>query len=197
MKKFFTIIIVVFAFVGIINFINRNNNRIPDVSYIECGSCDGTGVCKQCNEIGKCNICEGVGSTTHYYTGFGEITRECSLCHGSGNCILCKGSGECRFCNGTGHKEYNDLKNNSGAISNATSVSQFSRATANDNEMTYTCIKCNGNGIIKCIVCKGTGKNLLYEDLHGVLKAMSKSYCEGCDGKGYITCGRCHGSGVN
>lgn len=62
----------------------------------------------------------------------------------------------------------------------------------------YPCLLCNGNGVVKCRVCDGTGENSIYDSLDSiVLKAFEKPYCEACDGKGAITCGRCNGSGMD
>jgi DnaJ-class molecular chaperone len=62
----------------------------------------------------------------------------------------------------------------------------------------YPCLLCNGNGVVKCRVCDGTGENSIYDSLDPiVLKAFEKPYCEACDGKGAITCGRCNGSGMD
>ena len=62
----------------------------------------------------------------------------------------------------------------------------------------YPCPLCDGNGVVKCRVCDGTGENSIYDSLDStVLKAFEKPYCEACDGKGAITCGRCHGSGMD
>lgn len=57
------------------------------------------------------------------------------------------------------------------------------------------CYKCDGYGYVTCSVCRGTGKNDIYEMLSPVGKAMTHSYCEGCNGTGKRVCGCCHGTG--
>lgn len=60
-----------------------------------------------------------------------------------------------------------------------------------------TCYLCDGAGSVVCRVCKGSGKNDIYDDLGPVLKGIEKPYCEACGGKGKIVCGACHGSGYD
>lgn len=51
---------------------------------------------------------------------------------------------------------------------------------------TQVCVVCDGNKVITCTVCNGTGKNPINET----------EQCSYCDGVGTITCFNCNGTGI-
>ena len=51
---------------------------------------------------------------------------------------------------------------------------------------TEVCVVCKGDRVIVCSVCKGTGRDVLNEELP----------CKFCDAEKYITCYNCKGSGI-
>lgn len=59
----------------------------------------------------------------------------------------------------------------------------------------YPCYYCLGKGYLTCSVCRGSGKNELYDYLGPIMKALEKKYCENCNGTGKIVCGVCNGTG--
>ncbi|MDI6644228.1 MAG: PepSY domain-containing protein [Methanobacteriaceae archaeon] len=55
---------------------------------------------------------------------------------------------------------------------------------SSDDDYTYLCDECNGNGWLQCVMCDGSG----YDEYGDI--------CYYCDGYGYIDCENCGGDGT-
>ena len=164
---------------------------------MQCAQCGGIGDCEKCGGNKLCTMCNGKGECLDNYSFFGKVTYTCRLCGGKKKCLTCGGTGECRRCDGSG-----SVTEQTGADREASGSTMIGKSdgfsdTSHGNAHKSVCWMCDGNKVVKCEVCGGTGENSSYKYLTGALKAMSKPYCEACDGEKYITCGACHGEGVN
>jgi len=137
--------------------------------YYRCAVC-GYFCCSNCRNPynHKCTVCDSVPPASTDEVPNGEVSSPgliaCPLCSEDGKvlCEWCFGkSKECSICGGLGHyPETCPLCNGYKKVEKGDLVD---------------CIICDGTGLMKCNICKGTGK------------------CDSCNGTG--KCDRCNGTG--
>ncbi len=99
-------------------------------------------------------------------------------------------------------KMVDSSSSDSGSSGGSGSIVDSSNWSSADNRVKVRCIKCGGNGRVRCSNCDGLG----YKEVRvstpnysgksdGIKYGTSKQTCIKCSGRGSIECSNCHGEG--
>ena len=185
MKKVLCILLVVLMmplFSGCFGLFDSNPEGVSGLGYNGSDTDEFYEICSTCNGSGK-NDCTWCGATG-YQNVAGDIIQ-CGTCAGTGqmDCLICVGEGQLYVYNGSNTP-----------INNPYDSGGFSGGYSNGGSS--NCFKCNGEGIIQCISCDGTGTlpdTKYAPDYNGSGMGMYESTqkCLGCGGTGFHECPYC------
>ena len=106
----------------------------------------------------------------------------CPDCAGKGfnNCDCDSGSVQCKVCAGKGHETCTNCHGNGENIENVTIVDGITNKKRNE-ELSYNCPSCYGEGTVFCRSCSGVGKII-----HNLCSGSGKLRCKTCRGVGKL-----------
>ncbi len=185
MKKVTCILLIVMTtlmFSGCFGIFDSDSESVLKSGYYEADADEFYETCSLCNGSGKndCTWCNATG-----YQDVAGTTILCGTCGGSGqmDCLVCVGEGQLYVYNNPDNVVIDPYS--SGGYSSGYS------GGASGN-----CFKCNGEGIVQCISCNGTGglpDTRYAPDYNGSGMGMYQTTqkCLGCNGTGIHDCPYC------